>query len=514
MNSLLDDNSIFGNLYNLVVNHSNPFAPYQNTTEYIDEVLDGTWHQESLERLRRSETDPFIDGLDFKLDVILYTDKTGTSMNQRYPLEPILFTFAVIRRKLRNMPRCWRPAGYIPDLETKSSAEKRYINSRNRGATAQSYHLCLEHILEGFRQVQEEGIVRWLQLGPYKKLVRIRPEMCFVIQDGKSADMMTLRVPSTHPKRRISRCCDQLQAYSDDVVSACTSVTLTPELRQKFMTVGMSQTEVQNDPQWQVCGEGGEPRRPTAKEALGIVEAAKLKLDEQSFVPARNAFVARCIRFGLDPRGIWGANPVDLMHAFQSGIVKYLVKMIIDGLPTSKQVALDRLVHKLFHNLRCKEKSDYPRLTFSKGYSKLSMITSDEWVGKLFVLLLVLKTDEGTAILGNAFEKEDIKVPQSYAMSKMSPGFAEAFKSLWCQARDLNKEANKVDKTRAGATEDTEVPVPRMMEEDEAQLRKRKKTRAPRTRSQRACFESARSTISLSLLKLCSVSMPGTSSGW
>ena len=161
LNDLLDDITIFGDLSNLVVNQDNPFAPYQNTSGQIDEILDGTWHAESMERLRNMEVDPFTDGIDFKVDMILYTDKTGTSMNQRYPLEPVVFTLALIRRRLRNLPKCWRPAGYIPDLDTKSGAERRYINSRNRGAAAQSYHLCLEQVLKGFQIIQDEGITRW-----------------------------------------------------------------------------------------------------------------------------------------------------------------------------------------------------------------------------------------------------------------------------------------------------------------------------------------------------------------
>jgi hypothetical protein len=34
-------------------------------------------------------------------------------------------------------------------------------------------------------------------------------------------------------------------------------------------------------------------------------------------------------------------------------------------------------------------------MNFQKGFSKLTMLTSDEWVGKLFILLIVLHTEEG-----------------------------------------------------------------------------------------------------------------------
>jgi hypothetical protein len=92
----------------------------------------------------------------------MYVDKTGTSINQRYPLKPFILTTAIIKRQLRNLPTSWRPLAFIPDLETKSSAEAEFVNKHNRGATAQSYHLALEHLLEGVEEVQNKGIVHWL----------------------------------------------------------------------------------------------------------------------------------------------------------------------------------------------------------------------------------------------------------------------------------------------------------------------------------------------------------------
>ena len=230
---LLDDETVFGSLDNLVVNDGStrsPFEPYQNVSGFSEEILDGTWYSETIERLRRFEEDKFVDGADFLFPVIMYVDKTGTSMNQRYPLEPFLFTTAIIKRKLRNLPKCWRPLGFIPDLETKSSAESRYTNDRNRGATAKSYHRALEYLLEDFQRIQNEGILTWLQLGKYRKKVRLRPELAFIIQDGKSADMITLRIPSTHAMRRISRSCETLQKDCVNLQDNCTYLELTPEL--------------------------------------------------------------------------------------------------------------------------------------------------------------------------------------------------------------------------------------------------------------------------------------------
>ena len=135
---------------------------------------------------------------------------------------------------------------------------------------------------------------------------------------------------------------------------------------------------------------------------------AKTLLWEAGFQPAMNAFVESCIEFGLDPRGLWGANPTDLMHAFQSGIVRYIVKMAIDPLPLKAKKDLDALVERLFSSLRSTEKEDYPRLNFSKGFCKVTNINSDEWPGKLFVLLIVARHPEGKLIFKDVFQPGQI----------------------------------------------------------------------------------------------------------
>lgn len=410
---LLSDTSIFGNLNNLVVNRDNPFLPYRNTSGYADEILDGSWYSDTLHRLKEYQPDPFREEVEFVLPLVMYVDKTGTSINQRYPLEPFIFTTAIIKRKHRIKPKSWRPLGFIPDLETKSSAEKTYINKRNRGATSQAYHLSLETILKSVEEVQMNGILHWLEIGGFAKKVRIIPELCCVINDGKSADQICQRVPSTHACRRISRSCETLQENADQPTVECKFLEINERVEELFRVVGMSEKEVQEDAKY-LEPETGD--KPTDAKAKSIVEQAKIDLDKLSFHPVRNAFLARCLRFGLDPRNIWGANPVDLMHAFQSGILMYLVKMILENLPPRKQVELDRLVHKLFHCLRSKERESYPRLNFSKGFSKLTLLTSDEWAGKLFVLLVVLHTEEGRELFDSAktFDDKRINVPKKW----------------------------------------------------------------------------------------------------
>ena len=469
---LLEDTTIFGDVGNLVVNYDNPFLPYRNISGISEEILDGTWYSDTIQRLRAYKTDPLKEQLEFVLPIVMYVDKTGTSMNQRYPLEPFIFTTAIIKKSVRNKPTSWRPLGFVPDLETRSSAESRYMNTKNKGSTAQAYHEALGYLLEGMEEIQENGIVHWLQLGSYKKKVRIRPEVACIINDGKSADMLTLRVPSTNWKRRISRCCTTIQQNCDRTSVECQYIELNEEISQLFHTVGLSEKAPQEEP---INLEAGQ-KKPSDEVSQGIIQAAKDRLDELHFNPVRNAFLARCIRFGLDPRNIWGANPVDLMHAFQSGILMYVVKMILDSLPQQKQVLLDQLVHKLFHCLRSNERQDYPRMNFTKGFSKLTMLTSDEWAGKLFVLLVILHTNEGSSVFDSAktFSKDDIKLPE---------GWTEQFKDLvTLQEESKCLDGFSVELEKTARPEQVEADrrmealgygVPKTEEEEEEMMEKR-----------------------------------------
>ena len=123
---MLTDKDIVGNLDNLVVNSGDDrWKPYQSrksddgTYHYMDEIHDGTWYQKAVENMEVDWTKN-----QFLCPLVLYLDKTGTTTNQRQPLEPPMICPSLFKRSIRNKPRNWRPIGYIPDLEQSSSAAK------------------------------------------------------------------------------------------------------------------------------------------------------------------------------------------------------------------------------------------------------------------------------------------------------------------------------------------------------------------------------------------------------
>ena len=204
---LLSDRTLFGNLDNLVLNHSNVpeslFMPYENgPNDRLDDILSGSWYADTVRRMNLGKND-------FLMPILLYMDKTGTDAYQRYGLEPVIFSVAILKRSARNVSSSWRSMGFIPDLELRSKAEKNRDRSSNmKGTSNRNYQQILRVVLESLSAYQHTGIPHQFNLGPYRRSVMLWPKVCLVMGDAKSGDCLTGRY-GTHDKlvRRQSRHC-------------------------------------------------------------------------------------------------------------------------------------------------------------------------------------------------------------------------------------------------------------------------------------------------------------------
>jgi hypothetical protein len=116
----------------------------------------------------------------------------------------------------------------------------------------------------------------------------------------------------------------------------------------------------------------------------------------------RNAFFS--LDFG-SPYGIFGHTLADLMHCLEEGLFKYLLGVFLDPLSLSIKESLDDLVMSLLSAKanRCFGCRLFPRLNFIRGYSRLTLLSSEERTGAFLALILVLATDRGRDILGDRF---------------------------------------------------------------------------------------------------------------
>jgi len=118
----------------------------------LDEVVDGDWYKWTYEECRSIAGDE-----DFLiLTVILYCDKTGTDTYQRAGLELLSFTFTIFNRECQYSSESWHVLGYVPDLEMNSPAykTKQRLGLVGKGRPCRNYHLCLQQILQSFKNFQ------------------------------------------------------------------------------------------------------------------------------------------------------------------------------------------------------------------------------------------------------------------------------------------------------------------------------------------------------------------------
>ena len=105
-------------LNNLAVNQQDPFGRYMSPDGRLGEVNSGKWYNCAYQNLINEDA-PVPE---FLIGVILYCDKTGTSVQQRHGLEPLMMTFTLFQEHICNQTfHAWHPLGDISDLEQGSA---------------------------------------------------------------------------------------------------------------------------------------------------------------------------------------------------------------------------------------------------------------------------------------------------------------------------------------------------------------------------------------------------------
>jgi hypothetical protein len=147
---------IFDDVQNLCINlpAEERFSKYKasQADSYV-EVLASRWYSNTHQNFVKDHLNQFL------MPLIFYIDETGTDAFQRYPLEPLMFTFALIRRHAREKSSAWRHAGFVPKVSD-------YDNSLEG---LQMYHDCLSAILADLLELQANPPVVELNLGGVKK---------------------------------------------------------------------------------------------------------------------------------------------------------------------------------------------------------------------------------------------------------------------------------------------------------------------------------------------------------
>jgi hypothetical protein len=123
------------------------------------EVMDGDWHPRTALKLdpltKKTETNPFTD---FIIPIKMYVEKTGCVSNERFSLEPVMFSTTILKNQFNQNSTSYFLLGYITDPGNVSSAKKAKANQTKdiRGRSLRDYNACLKVLLEPLHGAQNE----------------------------------------------------------------------------------------------------------------------------------------------------------------------------------------------------------------------------------------------------------------------------------------------------------------------------------------------------------------------
>jgi hypothetical protein len=148
-------------------------------------------------------------------------------------------------------------------------------------------------------------------------------------------------------------------------------------------------------------------RRAQEKEMKEYMAA----LDAMSAHRCDNAFFD--IKFGHNPFGIMLTTPSDMMHLFESSIVKCVCQTFVDSMSTDVRIRVDNLMETLFHlqRMTLSNSQNFLRTNFRGGATRLTMLSSHHWLGMMFAFLLLLLTPRGAQICCSCFLDDDVEEP-------------------------------------------------------------------------------------------------------
>jgi hypothetical protein len=413
---------LYGDITKLNVNQTSPFdQSLPVPPSAMREITDGTWHPEAL--LRHLCQDIPMDDLGdtvedifekFLLTFELYTDGTGTDQKETNSLEPVVMCSGLLMSCFNSNHRSRVLLGYMPNLKSRKSAASQTRRSGTQagyGCGVRDYHKCLSIILQPLVEAQQNPPTIDILLGDQVCRRRLILLMGFLLGDGKSQDMATGRVAAFTNTFRLCRAAfipSDIASDTDKSVPWIKTAVIEHVVRAAMFDPMAGRESLPYDLtiEWNLHLS----TLPTLTEKRRHVAGAKRRVNIATNIlnkalgthKVRNAF------FSLDcgsPYGIFGHTLADLMHCLEEGIIKYLLGVFLDPLSISIKESLDDLVTLLLSAKanRCFGRRLFPRLNFTRGYSRLTLLSSEERTGAFLALILVLVTDRGQAILGDRF---------------------------------------------------------------------------------------------------------------
>ena len=348
---------------NLLIDFLNPLKPYESPDGRLGDALSGSVYRDAYQRMITDPTRQLF------VPIIQWIDRTHVTGNARFSLKPYMFSPAIFKEEFRRKIQAWGYHGFLPKAKLSSAQNQ---TSMKQGDNVRNYHSQLYAVLRSMTIAGPHLTNVSLPIGP-NGIMKVDVITCilYVIQDMQEGDMLCGRYGSHGSGiQRHCRACDVNHEHLDN-----------PNVLCSFLEAHAIADIAQN-PDVAV-------RKRWSQHQLNNVF---------DYVPM------------ADPtRGIYGATPVETMHAFRKGMIEVVTFLVLENVPPSKLAALDALAIRFHKTHRQTIRNTYPATDFSQGITNLTKISAAERLGLVFLFVILAQYNEGWQILESTFEARRAK---------------------------------------------------------------------------------------------------------
>jgi Plavaka transposase len=375
---------------NLLIDLQDPLKPYASPDGRLGDALSGSVYRDAYQRMITNPKRQLF------VPIIQWIDRTHVTGNARFSLKPYMFTPAIFKEVFRRKIQAWGYHGFLPKVKLSSAQNQ---TNMKQGDNIRNYHAQLYAVLSSFTTAGPNLMNVVLPIGPTGMMqVDVVTCILFVIQDMQEGDMLCGRY-GTHGKgiQRHSRACNVDHTNLDNPNVNCT-----------FLAANEI-ADIARNPNAAI-------RKRWSQHQLNNVF---------DFVPM------------ADPvRGIYGATPVETMHAFRKGMIEVVTFLVLDNVPPSKLAALDALAIRFHKSHRQTIRKTFPATDFSQGITNLSKISAAERLGLVFLFVILAQYDEGWQILESTLNDNESAV-NTPAVNL--PAVISVFEAMLCFDQWLNQ---------------------------------------------------------------------------
>lgn len=355
--TLLQDRSVMKK-ENLVLDWEDPLKMYTPPDGCLGEALSGSVYRNMYETYI---TDPSKQLL---FPLIDWSDRSECADNNRFSLAPVMFTGGIFTEKFRRTMAAWGVMGYMPDLKL-SSAERAKMS---KGEVNRGYHTKLSAIMSSYVNAGDRLKKVPLPIGPTGSM---------------NVDLVVVYLDGIQDIEEGDKRCGRFKGHNQGIKRHC-----------RACDVGF---EDMDDPYVQ-C------RYVTAAEIRAVATSNNPALEKAySTHHHDNAFDR--VPMGDPVRGIHGSTPSEPMHCVRKGVIERVAKLLLDNVPQGKKKRLDALATQFHRSHRQTYRANYPSTNFGKGVTNLTKISAGEYVGILFLFVILAHYDEGWQILDSSIQR-------------------------------------------------------------------------------------------------------------